>query len=398
MRAREGLSRIWVVADREFVERWKTRAFQISTVAVVFAVAALIVLPSLLSDDTNTYRVGLAGPVAVGTRDAITAQAKAADLRVRTTSYTTVAAGEQALRDQKVDVLLVDGTMLEWRRQSDARLATLLGNALQAVRVRDRAAQLGLSADDLASLLAPVPLSSRQLGSGTGLGENAQDVAMIATILILLAVTMYGNLVLTGVVQEKQTRVAEVLLARIPPRELLAGKVIGIGALGLAQFALVIATAAVALKAVDAADTPHVATSVWVWLVVWFVLGYAFYSVVYAAFGALASRVEDASSAAAPVGVAIFAAYLAAMAAIDAPESTMTTLLSFVPATAPLVMPVRLTLANVPAWEAVAAALLTALTVWVLVRLAGRVYTGAVLRTGTRIPLQVAWRGGARQQ
>jgi ABC-2 type transport system permease protein len=86
------------------------------------------------------------------------------------------------------------------------------------------------------------------------------------------------------------------------------------------------------------------------------------------------------------------------MAAIDAPESTMTTLLSFVPATAPLVMPVRLTLGNLPAWEAVAAALLTALTVWVLVRLAGRVYTGAVLRTGTRIPLHVAWRGGARQQ
>src|SRR4029453_14919792 len=181
MRAREGLSRIWVVADREFVERWKTRAFQVSTVAVVFAVAALIVLPSLLRDDTNTYRVGLAGPVAVGTRDAITAQAKAADLRVRTTSYTTVAAGEQAVRDKKVDALLVDGTMLEWRRQSDARLATLHGNALQAVRVRDRAAQLGLSADDLASLLAPVPLSSRQLGTGTGLGENAQDVAMIAT-------------------------------------------------------------------------------------------------------------------------------------------------------------------------------------------------------------------------
>jgi ABC-2 type transport system permease protein len=73
----------------------------------------------------------------------------------------------------------------------------------------------------------------------------------------------------------------------------------------------------------------------------------------------------------------------------------MTRVLSFVPATAPLVMPVRLTLATVPAWEVVAAALLTVTSVWVLVRLAGRIYTGAVLRTGTRIPLRVAWRGGA---
>jgi ABC-2 type transport system permease protein len=129
--------------------------------------------------------------------------------------------------------------------------------------------------------------------------------------------------------------------------------------------------------------------------VVWFVLGYAFYSVVYAAFGALASRVEDASSTAAPVGILIFASYFAAMAAVGSPESTMTRVLSFVPATAPLVMPVRLTLATVPAWEVVAAALLTVTSVWVLVRLAGRIYTGAVLRTGTRIPLRVAWRGGA---
>jgi ABC-2 type transport system permease protein len=395
MRAREGLRRIWVVADREFVERYKTRAFQLSTLAVVLAMAALIVLPALLSGDAKTHRIGLAGAVAEGTSDAITAQARAADLRVSTRSYDTIATGEQAVRERKVDVLLVDSTRLEWRRQSDAGLATLLANAVQAVHIRDRAAQLGLSMEDVASLLAPVALSSRELGSGPGLGESAQDVAMIATILILLAVTMYGNLVLTGVVQEKQTRVAEVLLARMPPRELLAGKVLGIGAVGLVQFALIIATAAISLRAVDAADTPHVGTSVWVWLVLWFVLGYAFYSVVYAAFGALASRVEDASSIAAPVGVLIFASYFAAMAAVESPESTMTRVLSFVPATAPLVMPVRLTLAAVPTWEVVAAALLTACTVWVLVRLAGRIYTGAVLRTGTRIPLQVAWRGGA---
>jgi ABC-2 type transport system permease protein len=395
MRARKGLRRIWVVADREFFERYKTRAFQLSTLAVVLAMAALIVLPALLSGDAKTYRVGLAGAVAEGTSNAIGAQARAADLRVSAKSYDTVATGEQAVREKKVDVLLVDSTRLEWRRQSDARLAALLANAVQAVHIRDRAAQLGLSMEDVANLLAPVVLSSRELSSGPGRGENAQDVAMIATILILLAVTMYGNLVLTGVVQEKQTRVAEVLLARMPPRELLAGKVLGIGAVGLAQFALIIATAAVALTAVDAADTPHVATSVWVWLVVWFVLGYAFYSVVYAAFGALASRVEDASSTAAPVGILIFASYFAAMAAVESPESTMTRVLSFVPATAPLVMPVRLTLATVPAWEVVAAALLTVTSVWVLVRLAGRIYTGAVLRTGTRIPLRVAWRGGA---
>lgn len=397
MRAPDGLRRTWIVAAREFLERGRTRAFQISTLLVVLGMAALVVLPAQLSDETKTYRVGLAGRVAVGTSEALAAQAQAADVRLRTTSYDTVAAGQRAVRDKKADVLLVDGTTLEWRRQSNASLTTVVSNAVQAVRIRDRAAQLGLSMQDVGRLLAPVALSSRQLGSATGIGEDAQDVALIAMVLLFTAVIMYGNLVLTGVVQEKQTRVAEVLLARMRPSELLAGKVIGIGALGIGQFALIIATAAVSLAAVDAADTPHVPTSVWVWLVVWFVLGYAFYSVVYAALGALASRVEDASSAAAPVSIVLGACYLAGFAAVESPESAMTTVLSFVPASAPIVMPVRLTLTAVPAWQVVAAAVLTVATVWLLVRFAGRVYTGAVLRTGVRIPLRAAWRGGAQQ-
>lgn len=396
MRAHDGLRRTWVVASREFTERARTRAFQLSTLIAVLGMAALIVLPSTLSDDTKSYRVGLAGSVAAGTSEALAAQAQAADVRVRTTSYGTVDAGERAVRGKEVDVLVIDGTRLEWRGRSNAALATLVANAVQTVRIRDRAAQFGLSIRDVAGLLAPVAFSSRQLGSSTSLGEDGQTVATIAMVLLFLAVTLYGNMVLTGVVQEKQTRVAEVLLARMRPSELLAGKVIGIGALGLGQFTLIIATAGVALTAVNAADTPHVPTSVWIWLVIWFVLGYAFFSVVYAALGALASRVEDASSAAAPVSVVLFACYFAALAAIDSPESTMTMVLSFVPVSAPFAMPARLALTAVPAWQVVAAALLMVATVGVLVGIAGRVYTGALLRTGSRIPLHVAWRSGTQ--
>ena len=150
------------------------------------------------------------------------------------------------------------------------------------------------------------------------------------------------------------------------------------------------------MRAVDTAEVPRVPASVLAWLVVWFILGYAFYSVVYAGLGALASRVEDASNAAAPVNVLLFAGYFAAFAAMGSPESTMTTVLSFLPPTAPFVMPLRMTLVAVPAWQVFAAAILTAATVWLLLLLAGRVYTGALLRTGARVPLRTAWRGGAR--
>ena len=397
MPGREGLQRTWVVAAREFRERGRTRAFRWSTVIAVLAMAAIVIAPSLSSDKTKTYRVGLAGVVAAGTTDALAAQAAAADLRVRTTTYDSVNAGERAVRDRKVAVLLVDGTRLAWRIRSDATLETLVANAVQAVRIRDRAAQQGMSMQDVGKLLAPVALSNDVLGSAAGVDDKAKDVALYAVILLFLAVSVYGQMVLTGVVQEKQSRVAEVILSRMRPRELLAGKVLGIGALGFAQFAVLVATAGVSMAAVNSVDTPHIATSVWVWLVVWFVLGYALYSVVYAAFGALASRVEDASSAAAPISIVLFAGYFAALSTLESPDSTLASVLSFFPATAPMAMPLRVTLTNVPAWQVLASAMLTGMSVWLIVRFAGRVYGGAVLRTGTRVPLQAAWRGGAQR-
>lgn len=390
----DGLRRTWIVASREIAERGRSRAFLLSTLFALVAIVAIVVVPPLLSDDTKTYRLGLTGVVASGMPDALTAQAAAAGVQLRTTTYDTVPAGEQAVRDKAVDALLVDGTSLEWLRQPDARLGTLVENAVQAARIRDRAAALGLSMQDVAGLLAPVALANRQLGNEGGQTQNAQEVGLVAVVMIMLAVSMYGNAVLTGVVQEKQTRVAEVLLARMRPRELLAGKVIGIGALGLAQFALIIATGALALTQTRATGTPHVAASLWAWVMMWFVLGYAFYSVVYAAFGSLVSRVEDASSASAPISVLLFAGYFAAVIGLQSPDSTAATVLSFLPPSAPFVMPMRLTLTTVPIWEAVTAALLTAGAVWLLVVVAGRIYAGALLRSGTRLPLRLAWRGG----
>ncbi len=395
MNTPEGLRRIWIVALREIRERGRTRGFQISTVGAVLAIVAIIVLPSVLSGGTKTYQVGLTGTGTAGTRQVLAAQPTPADVRVRSRSYDSVAAAEQALRDRSIDVLVIDNSTLEWRQRADPTLATLVGNAVRAVRIRERAAELRLSDQQAAALLAPITLAERPLAATSGVGDDALEIGMIAAVLVFVAVSIYGNTVLTGVAQEKSTRVAEVMLARIRPRELLAGKVLGIGTLGLGQFALIAATAGIAARAVDAAQAPEIPTDLLIWLVVWFVLGYAFYSVVYAGFGALASRVEDASSAAAPVSVLMFGCYFAALATLDSPDSTMTTLLSFLPPTAPFVMPLRLTLVSVPTWQVLASALLTAVTVWLLVLLAGRIYSGALLRTGTRVPLRVAWRGGA---
>ena len=213
------------------------------------------------------------------------------------------------------------------------------------------------------------------------------------SILLLMAIVTYGNLVLTGVVEEKSSRVVEVLLARMPARNLLAGKVAGIGLLGFGQFAVTALAALVATLVVDAVDLPAVSGGVLAWVVVWFVLGYALYAMAYGALGSLASRTEDASSVAGPVSYVLLAGYWASYIAVaNDPDSGWSQLVSLFPATAPFAMPGRLALGAAAWWEPVLASAITLAAIAGLAVFAARVYTGAILHTGPTLKLRDAWR------
>jgi ABC-2 type transport system permease protein len=203
-----------------------------------------------------------------------------------------------------------------------------------------------------------------------------------------VAISFYAGFVLTGVVQDKANRVAEVLLARMPASEILAGKVVGIGAVGLAQFALLAAAAAVTTRAMNRADAPSIPIDVLVWTIAWFVLGYLFYSVMYAALGATTSRIEDAQSAIAPGTGLMLLSYLGVIYAEENPDAGLTVGLSYFPPTAPVVMIYRVATRAAPGWQLITTALVTVLSIWALTRVAGRIYRGALLRYGGRIPLR----------
>ena len=133
-----------------------------------------------------------------------------------------------------------------------------------------------------------------------GRSPDNEAAAYVMSIVLFVAILMYGNLVLSGVAEEKASRVVEVLVARMPARNLLAGKVAGIGLLGFAQLAVTALVALVTALAVGSVHLPAVTAGVLTWVVVWFVLGYAMYAMAYGALGSLASRAEDASTVAGP--------------------------------------------------------------------------------------------------
>jgi ABC-2 type transport system permease protein len=208
---------------------------------------------------------------------------------------------------------------------------------------------------------------------------------------LLLVIATFGSLVLSGVVEEKANRVVEVLLTRIPARTLLAGKIAGIGLLGLAQIGATGIAALVAVTAVGT-DLPSVRPTVVAWALVWFVLGYGLYATAFGVLGSLASRVEDAQSAAGPVSVVLFVGYFASFAALGSPDTTWAMLVSMFPPTAPLAMPGRIALGVAAWWEPLLAVALTLATIAVLVRVGGRVYVSALLHGGAPLSLRAAWR------
>jgi ABC-2 type transport system permease protein len=247
----------------------------------------------------GTRNVGLTGAVPTALSSAILVQGDAIGTTVRVHRYGDVTAGEEAVRADDVDVLLVDAQRLEWPGRVDEQLRAIVTGAVQLVAVQKRATAAGMDPDDLRALMAPVPVENVELGSAAGRGPDDELAAIVMTILLLMAIVIYGNLVLTGVVEEKSSRVVEVLLARIPARVLLAGKVAGIGLLGFAQFAVTALAALVATLVVDSIDIPALGAGVLAWAVVWFVLGYALYAM---AYGALAAMRAAASCAVWPTG------------------------------------------------------------------------------------------------
>jgi ABC-2 type transport system permease protein len=388
-----GMRQGWLVTRREFRERARSRAFLASVALMAVAVAAMLIIPALFKPGGGPRDVGLTGPAPPGLAVTIAAQAHAAGITARVHHYGSLAAGEQAVRQGRLDVLVARAQLLEWQGRADVQLKAVVTGAIQLVTVRERAAAAGLRPQAAAALFAPVPVRSTELGHVAGRTPADELAVTVMTGVLLFCISIFGSMVLTGVLEEKASRVVEVLLARVPARALLAGKITGIGLLGLAQIGVAALAALVAVTAAGSIDIPAIRGSVLAWAVVWFVLGYALYATVYGALGSLGSRAEDAQSVAGPASFVLIAAYFASFFMITQPASAAAKAISYFPLTAPFAMPGRIAMGATVWWEPVLAVVLALATIIGLVQLAGRLYTNAILHSGPRLSLKAAWQG-----
>jgi ABC-2 type transport system permease protein len=385
---------IRLVALREVRERLRTRAYLISTGILIVLLGLGLALPKVISASSTTYRFGVVGSAPAGLTTALRRAAAPHDAQVVIHRYPARRAAITALGNDRVDALLeTTPGRIVFQREVDREMVAVARQALGWLELPRRLARAGVTTDEFARLVAPTHMHVRSVQPNAGVSDRtARLVALGGASLMLLAISIYGSWVMAGVAQEKTGRVAELLVAAIAPRHLLAGKVIGIGALGLAQVALVASVVAGA-TAIGLTDLPSSFVPGAALVVPWFVLGFALYAVGFGVAGALVTRQEDVSTVSIPVtGVMTVSFFLAYGALQSAPDGILARVVTVFPTTAPFMLPARSAMAGVPAWQHALALTLTLATTYGLVRLGGRLYTAALLHTSPFAGLVGAWR------
>ena len=370
---------VTLVARREIRERTRSKVYLLSTLVMLALVGGSAALQGALSK-TPTYRVAVTAPAPPGLGAALQKAAEPFDdARVRLTVVASPTGGRQALEDEEVDaLLLLSDDRLVFRSEVDAKAAAVADIAVRALR----------------NHLPPRPeLQTTTLHPADDGSTDAETlVAYVGSGLLLFALAVYGQWVVSGVVEEKSNRVCELILSTVRPRHLLAGKVIGIGLLGLAQLVLVAGLAA-SMLAFGVFDAPAGLGGSLALVIPWFALGFALYAVAYAAAGALASRHENADTAGQPVTYTLLGAYFAGYFALATDvDGVLASLLTVFPLTAPLVLPARSALTGVPLWQHALAFVLVVASIDALVRFAGRVYGHGLLHAGPRLDPRSAWK------
>jgi ABC-2 type transport system permease protein len=390
---------IWLVARREILERGRSRGFILSVAFTTLIVVGSFVIPAIVFGGDNPTKVAMVDPSPPGLQAAIEQSAERFDRKVVVTTYPSSAAADEALTNGGADIVvqvppdLSGPGEIRVKRQPDEATAQVIAAATVALRVQN---VLGGSNVDQAALAdAQRPPETRSLQAETEQDQAKFLVANIGAVLILVGIFSFGFTVLTGVVEEKQSRVVEVVLSTVRARDLLMGKVLGIGVLGIVQLAVFIAAALIAAYATNRLVLPTTTPGTVVLLALWFVLGYLLYSTALGFLGALASRQEEASNASTPVTmVAMISYFVAIFAVIDDPDGLVANVATFFPPSAPFVVPLRAAFDAIPLWQIGVAAILTIIGIYILFTIGARVYAGAVLQFGGRIKLRDAWRSG----
>lgn len=382
-----------LVARREINTRLRTRAFVVSTLGLLLGLAVYALVVVFVGDDSRT--VALDRQTAA-LRPALTAAAESRGEDLRFRRIPGRADAERQLRDGDVDAYLHGapggsgrlGILVE--RDVDPGLERVVRAAVQQDALARELDRAGLDPERL-SVTAERAAPRTEALEAASVKPERLVLGLGASGLLYLFLVLFGIVVAQGVVEEKSSRVVELLLSAIRPWQLLIGKIVGVGVVGLVQLVVVGGAAVTTARAAGLLDLPAAGAGTLVSVALWYVLGFFLFATLLAAAAARVSRQEEVQSVVQPVMLLMAAPFILGITLLTKdPANRLVEALSLVPPFSPVLMPARIAMGTAPLWQPVLAALLTLAAIAVLVRLGGRVYSNSVLRSGARVRLREA--------
>jgi ABC-2 type transport system permease protein len=385
---------VGLVAVREVRSRIRSKVFLVVLAVTAVSFVALPIVVQLIDHGPTTHKVAVTDPAFAHQLES-TAAALHQHVSVRTVSSTTAAAA--LVRDGTVEAAAQpgeDGIVTTVHTDLPDTLRTLFSVVQQQQALDGQVRRLGGDPAEVTRALDRVHLQVHAQERKDPKKGQKIAVAIAAGLLMYMILMTVGQMVAQGVVEEKSSRVVELLLSTIRPWQLMAGKILGIGVLGVLQLVVpgVLAVAVgIATGQLDISLSSSVGTLAWSLL--WFLGGFALYAMLFAAVGAMVSRQEDLNGLMVPLVMPLVAGWVVGVSVLPTdPDNTAAAVLSFLPPLAPVLMPMRWALGVAPWWQATIALALTVALSALMLRFAGRIYRNSVLRSGARVPWREALR------
>ena len=424
--------KVRVIARREYLSRVRERSFRISTAIQLLIVLGLAFVPSIIQaiggDNTEALTVrivdesgaDIAGRLTPYLAEVVGAGEAGAPISLvqDRAGVIDVEAARSEVQSGEIDAaLLVSRDAagdLQFTYVADNGMDTLAQRiyaASTAASLEDRLQRAGLSAAELDAVVRPLAFTVDATNPGNPTESNANTtarltVANLLALLMYLAVLVYGVWVAQGVVEEKSSRIMEIMVNAATPRELMAGKILGIGLAALTQLVPTIVLSGIAFSLqgwfaetvlggrARSRDIDFSAISVEAggWFLLYFLFGFLLYAALYAGVGSLVSRQEEVNQATLPLTLTIMVGYFGAIFTLNNPETLAARILSIVPLTSPVVMVSRVVIGDPAPWELLLSVGLLIVAVVVAVIVAARFYRSGVLMYGQRPSIRALFR------
>ena len=398
---------IWLIAKREYTERIRTRAFLLATILIptlmgggIFGVA------TLASRSKATAHIAVLESAPQISQDLKQELENGKDSKMTVDLLpvsTPHAVLDQEMANKQLDGYLVikPATVGEQRptfdftprSTADIATSTAIEEALHHVLTREYLAEKGVSESETAALMAPVTLNVVGKNGEHGDSRTSFYVAYALFLLMYMVVLLYGMNVARSIIEEKTSRVFEVLLATIKPDELLAGKILGVGAVGLTQVGIWMVAAGLLAARAGAMSGVSLSIPQAVFFVVYFALGYALYSSVAAALGAMTNSEQELQQLNMFMMLPLFLSLLMLQPIVTNPNSMLSRVVSQIPFCAPLLMDLRVSISMPQPWEIALSIVLILVTIYAVLWVSSRIYRVGILMYGKKpnLPEILRW-------